>query len=499
VPPTSGFSDKLLARALSASGLEVSVERPEALGSLEKLEGVTAAVLEEVPANSLGDRGMGVLDLFVRERGGGLLMTGGPHSFGTGGYMRSRLEDLLPVSLELRKEQRRSRMAMVIAMDRSGSMSVPSADGRPKIALAAEGALAALTLLGEGDEAAVWVVDERAHAIVPLSRISEDLDLEKVTSIESEGGGIFIYEALEAAGLQADASELPVRHVVLFADASDSEEPGEYERLLADLAAKKITVSVIGLGSPSDVDAPLLEDIARRGGGRVWFADSAQDLPRLFAQETIVAARASLVEEPTSLAPGGDLALLGPIQPELLAPPQVGGYNLTWLRPGAGVAYRTADDAKAPVLALWQRGLGRVAAFAAEVDGSRAAPLAAWNGYRPLFSKLSRWLIAPADDGSVVVRTRRNGHELEVVAEVEPGAEPYPGEAVAALLPASGEGPVAREPLRSDGEGRLVARFSLSSSGSVFPVVQLGSKAIAAPPVTLPYPPEYEPRPSAEG
>ena len=40
---------------------------------------------------------MRVLNLFVKERGGGLLMTGGPHSFGQGGYFRSALEELLPV------------------------------------------------------------------------------------------------------------------------------------------------------------------------------------------------------------------------------------------------------------------------------------------------------------------------------------------------------------------------------------------------------------------
>ncbi|MFN7134760.1 MAG: VWA domain-containing protein, partial [Myxococcales bacterium] len=217
---------------------------------------------------------MRVLATSVEERGGGLLITGGPSSFGQGGYHRSPLDPLLPVSMELRPEQRRGSLAMVIAMDRSGSMAAPTADGRTKMALAAEGAVAALQLLGPGDEAGVWVVDEKAHRIVELMPI-EDVPLGKVASITSQGGGIYVYEALEATAFEIDQSRKATRHIVLFSDAADSEEPGAYQQLLADLAKKKITVSVIGLGRQSDSDGALLEDIARRGGGRIYFTRPA--------------------------------------------------------------------------------------------------------------------------------------------------------------------------------------------------------------------------------
>jgi len=360
-----------LAKTLQADGLNVQVVAPT-FTSLDALEGVSAVVLENVPAQALGEPAMRVLDLFVRERGAGLVVTGGPQSFGQGGYFRSALEDLLPVSMELRKEQRRTPVALVITMDRSGSMSMTTPDGRQKMAVAAEGAVGALTLLSEGDEAAVWVVDSRAHEIVPLTPIEKGIDLGKVATIRSEGGGIFIYEALESAGLQVMQSEKPIKHVLLFADAADSEEPGDYVKLIGDLRAKGVTVSVIGLGTPADVDAHLLLDIGARGGGRVYFAETAYALPRLFAQETIEIARAAYVPDPTPLSVSGDLAMLGPVQAELAQAPTVGGYNVTYLRAGAGVAYRTGDDNKAPGLALWQRGLGRVAAFCAEVDGPKA-------------------------------------------------------------------------------------------------------------------------------
>jgi len=480
-----------LAKALAAAGLQVQVIAPT-FSSLDALEGVSAVVLEEVTAQDLGDRAMRVLDAYVRERGGGLLMTGGPNGFGQGGYFRSALEDLLPVSLELRKEQRRSSVAMTIVMDRSGSMAAPIADGRTKMALAGEGAVAALSLLAPGDEASVYVVDSEPHEVVPLTPIEDGIDLHKVASVESMGGGIFVYEGLKAAAASIEQSKLGVRHIVLFADAADSEEPGEYKKLLAALTAKKITVSVIGLGTHEDVDAPLLLEISKLGGGRIYFSDSAQSLPRLFAQEAITLARSSYVDEPTGLGVGGDLTLLGPAQAELSAPPRLDGYNLTYLRPGAGVAYRTTDDNKAPALALWQRGLGRVAALTTSVDSYEARGLMAWPGYQALFGKLVRWLMAPEETGDVLVGVRREGHEAMVVVELDPKAETFSGVATVTLLAGDGSGKVAESPLRSEGDGRLTARFRLTASGSYHPVVRLGSRIYKGAPMTLPYAPEFE-------
>ena len=73
-------------------------------------------------------------------------------------------------------------------------------------------------------------------------------------------------------------------------------------RLLETLQPLGITVSVIGLGSETDPDAAFLKDVAARGKGRIHFTASADELPRLFAQEAITVARSSFVTEPTACA-----------------------------------------------------------------------------------------------------------------------------------------------------------------------------------------------------
>ena len=75
--------------------------------------------------------------------------------------------------------------------------------------------------------------------------------------------------------------------MILFSDAADSEEPGSYPELISEMVSQNTTVSVIGLGTDADVDAQLLRDIARRGGGRIFSNEDATALPALFAQESV--------------------------------------------------------------------------------------------------------------------------------------------------------------------------------------------------------------------
>jgi Mg-chelatase subunit ChlD len=486
-----------LAKALAETGMQVDVRAPFRL-TLDDLDGVGSVVLENVDANTLGEPGLLSLASYVEQAGGGLVMTGGRSSFGEGGYRRSPVEPLLPVSLEMREEQRRAAVALSVLMDCSCSMGVTVPDGRTKMELAAEGVVAALTLLNPKDEVSVHMVDTKSHEIFPLSSVEAGLPLNEVARGFSGGGGIYVGEALRTGRSEILRSDKPTRHVLLFSDAADSEEPDDYQRTLAELRAKDVTVSVIGLGSPKDSDADLLKEVASRGGGRIYFAEDAMSLPRIFSQETLTVARATFVDEPASLEGAPDLPLLGRLSPQGL--PQVGGYNLTYLKPRASVALRTLDTNGAPVLAMWPRGAGRTVAFTAEVDGPYTGELRQWSALRAALEAMVRWTLAGATPvGEAVVRSERRGHLLRVTLDLPPG-EPLPG-ALPTLVLLSGDGRTAQveKPMRWEDEDRLVAEYPLQGSGTWHPVVRLGSRVLRAPPVTLPYAPEFEPGSAKEG
>ncbi|MGY8651872.1 MAG: VWA domain-containing protein, partial [Verrucomicrobiia bacterium] len=147
------------------------------------------------------------------------------------------------------------------------------------------------------------------------------------------------------------------KHVILFSDAQDSEQPGNYKDLVGKMRKAGITISVIGLGTDKDVDADLLKDIAKLGEGNVYFTDRPTEIPRIFAQDTFAVARNTFIKEATAVKILTDFSTLG--AQGQWAPPALGGYNLTYPRKRASVGMMTQDEYNAPGVAWWQVGAGR--------------------------------------------------------------------------------------------------------------------------------------------
>src|SRR5690606_34930201 len=174
-------------------------------------------------------------------------------SFGPGGYHRTPVEDVLPVTMEIRQEQRRFSLALAIALDRSGSMQAAVGSGETKMDLANRGTVAAIELLGPLDSLAVIAVDSSAHVVRPMAPVEDRAAIiDRVRRIESMGGGIFVFTAIEAMAKELAAAPQKTKHMVLFADAADAEEPGRYADLVPKLHASGITLSVIALGDVTD-------------------------------------------------------------------------------------------------------------------------------------------------------------------------------------------------------------------------------------------------------
>ena len=250
-----------------------------------------------------------------------------------------------------------------------------------------------LNQLSGADQFGCLAVDSIAHEIVPLSDLSTKAEMEsKILKIDSMGGGIFIYEALEKAAAMISRATAGTRHIILFADAADSEEPGDYRNLVEKCVQAGITISVIGLGTERDSDAELLKDIARRGGGQCMFTDDAQELPRLFAQDTFLVSRSTFVDEPTDVRTTAGMvdahaATLGRV---------AAGRRLQFVlsaarrEPGGG----HVDEYQAPLVAAWQAGVGRVLCYTGEADGEYTGSIAGWPQAGEFFCSLGRWVSA---------------------------------------------------------------------------------------------------------
>ncbi len=493
------FPGRGLAGLLLAGGLEVESRRPEEFrGSLDELGGLSAVVLENVPADDLGELAMSRMAAWVRGAGGGLMVTGGKRSYGPGGYFRSPLDPILPVSMELRQEHRKMALAMVVALDRSGSMAAPVAGGRTKMDLANLATVEVLELLSALDEFGVIAVDSTPHLVVPLAPVTDKTHVQQtVLRINSQGGGIFVYEALHAAAEQLLRARAGARHILLFADAADAENPAAYVELLNKCRTADITVSVVGLGRPTDPDADLLRDIASRGDGRVFFTESATELPRLFAQDTFVVSRSAFVDQETPVRYTAALSTLTGRTPD--SSPAIGGYNLTYLRPQANLAAVTTDDYQAPFVAAWQVGLGRSLAYTAEVEGEHAGPIAGWPRLGDFLTGLARWTAGEAADLGDMLLTQELADGLlrvRLYLDPERTSDPFTrAPAVTALRGLPGQEPESHDSLlRWVDPDTLETNIRLSGEEVALVTVDvpgLGSRTLS--PVRLPYSPEFAP------
>ena len=57
-------------------------------------------------------------------------MLGGEESFGLGGYYRTPIEEALPVTMEVKQKLEIPSLAVVLSIDRSGSMAMTTATRR---------------------------------------------------------------------------------------------------------------------------------------------------------------------------------------------------------------------------------------------------------------------------------------------------------------------------------------------------------------------------------
>ncbi len=491
----SRHPDDPLAAAFAAQGIETDLVTDPSQAVPARLSGARAVVLHNVPAHDLAPGFLPALDFFVREQGGGLLMVGGRHSFGAGGYFQSAIDELLPVSMELKADERKLALAMAVVLDRSGSM-MAAADGPPgttKMDLANAGAASAVELLGDQDSVAVFAVDTRPHAIVPLTSVGPNRAeiTRRVRSIRSSGAGIYVYEGLTAGWNELRKADAGTRHLILFADANDAVQPGDYQRLISEMTDAGVTVSAVGLGTDRDADAQLLIDIAARGNGRVYFSEDANEIPSIFAGETVAVSRSAFIAETTGLAPTGEWSEVSQMPVEW--PGAVDGYNLSYARPGATVSAVTTDEYTAPLVATVRRGLGRAAAVSFPMAGEHSGLVRDWPGYNGFVRTLGRWLGGDPLPPGIGLLHRVEGTRLTL--DLHYDAARWNADIAAApprLVVRAGNVREPREiPWARLAPGHFSAAFDLRENELLRGVVQVGDHAIPFGPLSVPLSAEW--------
>jgi Ca-activated chloride channel homolog len=412
-----------LLRALDAEGFATESRRPRALeegaAAAVTLADVDLLVLSDVPKGALSAGQQEMIARFVRD-GGGLLVAGGPDSFGSGGYGASRLGSLLPVEQDPTDQREEATLALALVIDRSGSMS------GPKMELTKEAARGTAQMLAPDDLISVVVFDSQAHSVVRMQPASNrQRILNDIAQIRASGG-TNILPGLREGFDQLLAARARKKHVIVL---SDGQSPYEgIPELIDDAAAAHITVSAVGVGEGAD--QTLLQMIATRSGGRFYHARDPASIPQIFTRETQEISRSSIVEQPTRIRVAKTVQMLSGLP--LDSAPPLRGYTRTRARREAEVLLSVAQGD--PLLARWQVGLGQVAAWTSDLGHRWASELARWPSYAKLAGQLGRSIMRRSASNSLPVRARLVGDR--VFAEIEAAAGPEPGGGAAPPSPA---------------------------------------------------------------
>jgi uncharacterized membrane protein len=447
--------------------------------SLEDLQQFDLFLLSDVSALNLGREQMDLYRRWVQDFGGGFVMIGGENSFGVGGYYRTPVEQMLPVRMEHDDRLDTPTVAMLVVLDRSGSMTATTA-GQTKISLADQGAVFAMNALQPKDYFGVVAVDTKPHTVVALSPISAKGAAEqKILSITAGGGGIYIYTSMVEAFQQLRDVPARVKHLLLFSDAADAEEKAAGEMsdgirtggnsfdLASAMLAAKITTSVVGLGTEQDKDVPFLRQLAERGNGRFYLTDDATTLPQIFSTETMKVAQSSLIEEPFLAVPAAKSPITSGL--DWAQSPLLLGYNATKPKPTAEILLTT--ERGEPLLATWRYGLGQAAAFTSDAKSRWAAEWLTWPGYGKFWAQLVRALMRKTDQSSFQVDTREIGDRLELTIDAIKPDGSFRNQMPVSVNVLRPDGATETQTARQDGPGQYRVAFDLPAEGtSIFSV-----------------------------
>jgi len=489
VVPVSGPPEVLyagtgrVAELLRAQGIRVRRVPPYQLpGTATDLARYGAVVLEDVSALQVTRPQMEALRDYVRDQGGGLVVVGGPHAFGVGGYSRTPLEEVLPVSMEVQHRVALPSMALVLVLDTSGSMGGVGTE-TAKVEMAKEVAQSVVDFLQDRDLLGVIQFDQSYRWLVPLVPARERERIAAQVSRLRAGGGTDMLPALRAAYQALRGLEARVKHVIVLSDGQT--DPGDFERWVRRMRAEHITVSAVSVGK--DADVAFMQNLSSWGGGRHYLARDPSSLPQIFVTEALLAARSYLVEEHfvPERRPGDVLRGIGPV-------PALRGYVATSPKPTAQVELLSPHQD--PILASWTYGLGRAVAFTSDAVPRWSVEWQSWASFARFWSQVVRW-VARLDPGPLDVGLELRGSRLRLRADARDEAGQYlDGLRVEATV--AGPQTVGRVSLRQTAPGWYEGETVLEGHGLYVVAVTAwrGEEVVGRRrlPVAVPYPPELQ-------
>ena len=412
-----------MAAMLSAAAMQYETVLPAQLPyDAEQLRQYDGVVLVNVDYDAADEEQWAALDSAVRVLGRGLTVIGGDSSYALGGYRGSKLEEMLPVTIDVRNKLDLPSLALMLVIDKSGSMS-DGMFGTTRLELAKEAAMRAAEVLTPNDQVGVIAFDDAAKWVVNLQKAEDVEAIQNQIGTIRPGGGTAFFTALYEATFALMNAQAQQKHIIFLTDG----EAGDtgYLQLCDIMQQNDITLTTVAVGSGAD--QATLRTLAQQGGGRAYAANEFDNLPKIFTKETYLVS-GSYVQNRTFTPVITEQSALTDFE----GFPQLSGYLAATEKSLATVSLMS--DREDPILAWWQYGAGRVVAFMADSRGAWTSEFLQWDQAAAFYGGMAAFTL-PGEEREGQLTTERQGDALRIVYTAPEGAQTGLSTSVTALLP----------------------------------------------------------------
>ncbi len=475
-----------LRQALAESNIDVTRVYPyDVPTDLLTLSAFDSIIVANVPAHAFPSGMLEALRVYVHDVGGGLVMIGGPDSFGAGGWIGTPTARAIPLRLDPPDKEQMPKGALVLIMH-----STEVAQGNywgAKCAESAVNALSRLDLVGIldygfqggctweyplqelGDKsAALSAIKKMAMGDMPDFTAAMNMTLTSLKSVNSSQ-----------------------KHVIIISDGDPSPPSAG---LLQKFKNAGITITTVVCGGHGSAqDAKAMRRIATVTGGKYYNPKRVNQMPQIFWKEAITVRRSLRIEGDIYSTIHKPTVRPGPFNGKWGSLPPMTGYILTAPKPG--YEPEIVSSLGDPVMAHWQYGLGKSVAFTTDATSRWGSNWVSWGAYQAFWEQIIAWSMRPGQPPNMTISIQMDGNRAIVQVELLTSDNSYAtfGKMDGMVLtPGLDAQPIT---VHQTGPGRGQAEFRVNESGTwvvnlLYDDPESGRRSMQAG-VSIPFSQEY--------
>lgn len=387
------------------------------------LSNYDCVIISDVPADLFSREQMEAIRSNTYDQGAGLIMIGGPDSFGAGGYQKTPIEAALPVECDIKALKAAGRGGLVLIMH--GCEIAEANKWEKEVAKLSLDRLTANDMFG----ILYWGGFGGTKWHIPFAQIGDKKgDLKSKIDSMSTGDMMDFDSHLQQAAdvLSEPAHGLATKHVIVISDG-DPQLGAAGKKALSQMKTNGITLSAVGMATHSAAEDKKMIEMVESAfpGGKYYNPKSGNELPAIYMRESRRVSQSFIAQ--SKFQPKLEIRD-GPTEkmPDNL--PLLHGFVRTTLKTGPLVQRLISApkvfDQEFPILATWQYGIGRAAAFTSDAKTLPQENKLGWDRdwaaseiYLKFWEQTVGWCMRGLETDRLVMTTEYRDGKVKVVVE----------------------------------------------------------------------------------